>query len=352
MGTTLERHEPSAHAIEAFFAARGKRPTPNNAVQAMIPRGARAIPNPTGTAPGIDAPLAQARVFILPGVPSEMREMFRGHVAPEVEALLRADDARPRPVILTRKVNTFGMGESALGQRLGPLMARDRNPKVGTTVSEGVVGVRIRSEFSDDELARRELDATTDEVERALGPIVFGRDEQTLEASVVGLLRERGLRLAVAESCTGGLLGGMLTQVPGSSEAFVGGWITYANDFKTRELGVPEPMIAAHGAVSEPVALAMAKGAADRSGADLALAITGIAGPGGGTREKPVGTVWIALARRGKLGEVSTRAVQLLLGDGRGVVRDRAARCAMQLLRFDLLGVPWEEMRWGRPGVG
>jgi nicotinamide-nucleotide amidase len=291
-------------------------------------------------------------VFILPGVPSEMREMYRRHVAPAIEALLREREAKARSVILTRKVNTFGMGESALGQRLGSLMARDRNPKVGTTVSDGVVGVRIRSEFNDADLARHEMDATTEQVERTLGPIVFGRDDATLEAGVVGLLRERGLRLAVAESCTGGLLGGMLTDVPGSSEAFVGGWITYADELKTRELGVGAQLIASHGAVSEPVAIAMAQGAAVRSGANLALAITGIAGPGGGTPEKPVGTVWIALARRAQSGDVAAKAVRLLLGEGRRLVRDRAARCALQLLRFDLLGVPWEEMRWGRPGVG
>jgi nicotinamide-nucleotide amidase len=226
-------------------------------------------------------------------------------------------------------------------------MDRKRNPKVGTTVSGGVVSVRVRSEFEDPRLAQRELDDTLRRVEERLGPVVYGREDETLQHAVVALLKRQHLTLATAESCTGGLLGKFVTDVAGSSGVFVGGWVTYANDMKERQLGMPRELLERHGAVSQAVARAMARGALERSGADLAVSITGIAGPDGGTAEKPVGLVWIALAWR-EHGDVRTDALRFdHLGD-REMVRDRAAKSALQLLRLRLLGVSLGQLTFGR----
>jgi nicotinamide-nucleotide amidase len=265
--------------------------------------------------------------------------MFRLSIAPEIDRLA---PVAGRGVILTSKINTFGMGESSVAEKLGPLMDRRRNPVVGTTVSGGVVSVRIRSAIADLHEARASMDETIRLVEEALGPIVYGRDDSTLQESVVALLRNGNQTLATAESCTGGMLGSLLTEVAGASAAYRGGWVTYDNAMKASQLGVPGDMLEKHGAVSAEVALAMAMGALARGGADLALSITGIAGPEGGTREKPVGTVFIGLAAAAR-----AEAFRLALGGDREIIRDRAAKSALQLLRFHLLGVPLETLALG-----
>jgi nicotinamide-nucleotide amidase len=206
---------------------------------------------------------------------------------------------------------------------------------VGTTVSAGIVATRIRSEFPTVSKAQQQLDQTIAEVEQCLGPIVFGRDDQTLAQAVGTMLRQRGKTLATCESCTGGLVGEMLTDSAGSSDYYRGGWITYANAAKVR-LGVPAEMIDEHGAVSEPVACAMAECALTAADADYALSITGIAGPGGGSEDKPVGTVWMALAQRDNTGIVTDAVRHVFPGD-RGIIRQRAALSALNLLRLALM---------------
>jgi nicotinamide-nucleotide amidase len=223
-------------------------------------------------------------------------------------------------------------------------MQRDRNPTVGTTVSDFLCSVRVRSVSADPKQAAADLDNAVREVEARLGPIVFGRDDTTLQAATVKLLIEQGVTLATAESCTGGLIGGLLTDVAGSSAAYVGGWVTYTNRLKQEQLGVPELMLEEHGAVSEAVVMAMAEGARQRSGADFAVSVSGIAGPDGGTAEKPVGTVWMGLA--GPNGTIARLA--RLAGDRSGV-RDRAAKCVLQMLRLTLLNESLDHLRWLRP---
>ncbi|MCX5659998.1 MAG: competence/damage-inducible protein A [Planctomycetota bacterium] len=343
MGEELVLHEPSVEVIRAMFGKRGREMPERNKVQAMHPAGSQMIPNSCGTAPGIHARLHQAAIYVMPGVPSEMFAMFQKSVLPDLQK-----HTGTRDVILTAKVNTFGMGESTVGEKLGELMNRTRNPKVGTTVADGFVSVRVRSEFPDAAKAQAELDDTLAQVEARLGSIVFGRDAQRLQESLVALLKAKGLKLATAESCTGGALGKMVTDVAGSSAAYVGGWVTYANAMKQSQLGVPEAMLKAHGAVSQPVARAMAAGALERGGADVALAITGVAGPDGGTPEKPVGLVWIALAFKDKAGRTQTDALRCEFGSGREMVRDRATKSAMQLLRFQLLGMPLDQFSFGK----
>jgi len=336
MGAPLVEDRPSLEAIREFFSRRDRPMPERNRMQAMHPQGSRMIPNPRGTAPGLTARIDHATVYVLPGVPSEMRGMFRDAILPALQAV-----PGTRPVILTTTIHTFGQGESTVSEVLSDLMARDRNPRVGTTVANGIVPVRVRSEFVNGSQAQDELDHTAGEIERRLGPIVFGRDEQTLPQAVLQAIHSTTMTVATAESCTGGLLGKYLTDVPGASAVYLGGWVTYSNDMKRAQLGVSTELLEAHGAVSKPVACAMAEGALRVCGADLAISITGIAGPEGGDEHKPVGTVWFALANR--QGMLAARCV--FPGD-RATIRDRAARTSLQLLRFHLMNVPWREIGW------
>lgn len=343
MGVALVEHGPSLAALHDFFAKRGRIMPSANRRQALHPEGSRVIPNACGTAPGIDATLGQARVIVTPGVPREMEAMFQSAVVP----LLTCGDGS---VILTTAVHTFGLGESDLAQRLASLMDRDRNPKVGTTVSGGIVTVRVRSEAPTASAAQTALEATVTEVEARVAPFAFGRDEASLPGSLVAELTTRGQTLVTAESCTGGLLGAMVTDVPGSSAAYLGGWVTYSGRLKTAELGVPETLIAAYGEVSREVVEAMASGALAASGADYALSITGIAGPTGGTPDKPVGTVWLGLAARDHDGAGAARSWLLrVVGTDRQSIRDRSAKTALQALRLTILGHPVESMSWIAP---
>jgi len=341
MGVELVEDPEAIKTLEAFFRERGRPMPQRNRVQALHPRGSTTMPNPNGTAPGIHAHLDRAEIFILPGVPREMRAMVLDQVLPRIEK--HHGSGR---TILTAKINTFGSGESNIAERLGPLMARERNPKVGTTVSDGIVSVRVRSEFADTAASQRELERTIEEVEAAVGPLAFGRDEATLQEAVVAQLAAKHATLATAESCTGGLLGAMLTDVPGSSTAYAGGWVTYRNDMKTSQLGVDAALIEQHGAVSEPVVRAMAAGALQRSGATLAASISGIAGPDGGTPDKPVGTVWLGLAWRDDNGRAQTDTRLTRLPGDRAAVRDRAAKCALQWIRLHLMGQSPEHLSW------
>jgi nicotinamide-nucleotide amidase len=303
------------------------------------------IANTCGTAPGLQAKLNRAYVFVTPGVPREMKAMYNLSIEPALRVMLdeqarREGKSGPR-VILTTKVNTFGMGESDVAERLGDLMQRGRNPTVGTTVSDGFCGVRIRAEFDDKLAAQAALDNTATRVESALGGIVFGRDEDTLQGSVIALLKQQGKTVVTAESCTGGLIGAMLTDVPGSSAAYLGGWVTYSYLMKESALGVDEITLRQYGAVSEQVARLMADNARQLSGAHFALSVTGIAGPDGGTADKPVGTVWIGLSSRDK-----TEARVANLVGNRAAVRDRSAKCALQWLRLSLMGLDNSAIRW------
>ena len=339
MGVKLVLHPPSLDALNVFFADRGRPMPPSNRIQAMHPVGSSMIPNACGTAPGIKAAIGPSVIYAMPGPPAEMTAMFRSHVDPQLEKI-----ATQHNVIVAVKIPTFGLGESSVTERLGPLTDRSRNPKVGTTVSNGYVNVRIRSEAGDPAAARHLLEQTTAEVVERLGPIVIGRGERTLGESLVDLLRAGGGRLATAESCTGGLAGAMITEVAGASDVFAGGWVVYTNAMKIDQLKIDPALLEAHGAVSEPTALAMARAARQHSGADWALSLTGVAGPGGGTGLKPVGTVWIGLA-----GPKEAEAMQFCFPGNRGTVRHRAVRTALQILRFKLLGEAMDELLFRTP---
>lgn len=326
MGVDLVLDEPSLRHIEAFFRLRGRQMNETNRIQAMVPRTAEALHNAAGTAPGIFARLGRAQVFVVPGVPSEMRHMAQEHILPRLAAVA----GQSRTVF--RTVHTFGHGESDVAVRIQDLMGRESNPLVGTTVAGGVVSVRVISRSGSRDAAVEQARRTVELIRQRLGDLVFGVDEQTLAGAAGDALRDRDRTLAVAESCTGGLLGKMLTDAAGSSDYFVGGVVCYANRIKQEWLGVPEGLLRTHGAVSEPVAEAMARGARDRFGADHALAVTGIAGPAGGTEDKPVGLVYTAHAGPG-----GVRVHRAVLPGDRAAVRLRSALTALNMLRLDLM---------------
>jgi len=338
-GVELVLDPASVERIRAFFAAREREMPERNKVQARLPRTARMLPNTCGTAPGIAMELSGTPCYVLPGVPFEMRTMFEQQVAPRLQA------TSARCVLVSRELLCFGQGEADIGARLSDLMVRGRNPEVGTTAELGVIGIRMNAAADTPQAAEALLSETEREIRSRLGEVVFGREGDTLAAVVGELLVKRGETLCTAESCTGGLIGKYLTDVPGSSRYFLGGVVSYSNEAKQRLLGIAAEQLAAHGAVSEPVARAMAVGARTRFAGDYALAVTGIAGPTGGTQEKPVGFVYIAVA-----GPEEVQAQEFRFGSDapREVIRERAARTALNLLRLKLLA----REQGGASGVG
>lgn len=329
MNAPLTLHNPSLVRIVEFFAKRGIAMPDANRVQAMMPAGAAAIDNTTGTAPGIRAKLGRAELFALPGVPSEMRVMYDRDVLPIVSARTGGG------VILQTVLRTYGAAESEIGRQIADLMKRGRNPNVGTTAQETIIGVRINARGASRDAAERLLRADAAEVRARLGKIVFGEGDATLQLAVAELLWEKNRTVATAESCTGGLLAKRMTDVPGSSRYFLDGVVTYSNEAKTRLLSVPADLISRHGAVSIEVAEFMASSCQTISRSDYALSTTGIAGPTGNTPDKPVGLVYVGLATPDG---VSGR--ELRLGDHltRDQVRDRAVKAALNMLRLKLIG--------------
>ena len=306
--------------LATWYAGRGRVMPAGNIRQAMRPESATCLENPHGTAPGLQARIGRALVVILPGPPSEMRPMLEGVLEVELP------DA-PRPAIVIR---AFGIGESDAAERIESLMRRDVSFPVSTTVSQSLLSARLRGNGPDD---RDSIELLAAQVEQAWHPFVFGRDEDTLASVLGGELAKCGRTLATAESCTGGMVGAMLTEVPGSSQWYPGGWVTYENNRKIEDLGVGAKLIELDGAVSESVVAAMANGARHRAGADYGDAISGVAGPGGGSVDKPVGTVWVAVAD-----DAGIDARCFRFSGGRSVVRDRAAKTALQLTRLRLRG--------------
>ncbi|MDO9541625.1 MAG: competence/damage-inducible protein A [Kiritimatiellia bacterium] len=333
-GVKLVLHKPSLGKLKVFFKERGRIMSENNRLQAMFPEGAAILENPIGTAPGFSIILEKATITVMPGVPKEMKLMFTRHIGPIITA-------KSRSKMMAFKLNAFGPGESVVAEKLGKIMRRERNPLVGTTVSGGIISIRIRGKFNDEKKGAREpalpeMRKTTDKIKRLLGDVVFSEGDVSLAEVVGRMLLASRKTVVTAESCTAGLLAAMLTELPGASAYFLGGWVVYSNKMKTENLAVPEDLIAREGAVSELVARKMAAGALARSGADYALALTGIAGPEGGSPQKPVGTVWIALARRKKQGTDVYVERKIFMGD-RALIRERAAKTALNILRLSLM---------------
>jgi nicotinamide-nucleotide amidase len=289
MGVPLEIHLPTLQAIRDRFARMGRTLTPNNEKQARVPRGASVIENRHGTAPGFVAPLGRGEVICLPGVPSEFRALCEEAVLPRLAARVGAE------VPAARIVKLIGVPESHADNRMRPVMDDPENRGVRFGYRAHWPEIHVKWTATGPGAAER-ADRILARVRELFGDSIWGTGKQELPEVVISRLAARGERLAVAESCTGGLLCQVLTGVPGASMVFLLGAVTYSNDAKVDLAGVPPALLAAHGAVSEPVARALAEGIRARAGAAWGVGITGIAGPSGGSEEKPVGTVHLALA--------------------------------------------------------
>ncbi|HET7251948.1 MAG TPA: competence/damage-inducible protein A [Gemmatimonadales bacterium] len=327
LGRKLVLDETVLRQLEERFR-RFKRPMPAvNRTQAEVPEGATVLPNPRGTAPGLwIEDDAHRFVVMLPGVPHEMRGLLVEEVLPRLVA--RDQSRGAAGVVRSRTVRTTGLPESAVAERVQHLEAGLLPLTLAYLPGTPGVDLRLTAWGLPADEADRRLAEGVQALTAVLDSRCYGEDTTDLAAVVLDLLRVRREQVAVAESCTGGLLGARLTAIAGSSDCFVGGIIAYADDVKIAELGVPPAIIAAHGAVSEETVRAMAEGATRTFDVACAMAITGIAGPGGGTPAKPVGTVWLA-ARRG--GE--TKAIGRMMVGDREEIRARSAQAALDLLR-------------------
>ena len=326
LGRGLQRKVELVEQLKARFARFGRVMSPVNEKQADLIDGARALPNARGTAPGQLVEEGPRLLALLPGPPGEMQPMFLEQVLPELRR--RSGGA----LLRTRVLRIASMGESDVDAALAPVYKTFRNPRTTILSGAGQVELHLVAEGR----SEAELEARLEELAAALRERLPGRiyseDGRELPEVVAGLLRERGLRLALAESCTGGLAAARLTSVPGASHFLERGFVTYSNAAKSELLGVAPGLIAEHGAVSEPVARAMAEGALQRAGVEVGAAVTGVAGPDGGTAEKPVGTVYLALA--GALGPRLRRAH--FPGD-RERVRQQSVQALLEMLRRALL---------------
>lgn len=329
LGRALREDAGIRVKLADFYASRGRAVPERVWVQAMVPEGAVVMDNRNGTAPGLIFPGGDGRGWLamLPGPPRELQPMFLEQLVPWLER-----EGGVGGGYCCVNLRCVGMGESQVEERIEGGLAgyMGRGLEVAYCARPGEVDVRLSARGEGAEAVVAEAVSV---VRREVGLCVYAEGEEELESVVVGLLRGGGRTVAVAESCTGGHLADRLTDVPGASECVLGGWVTYSNEAKVRDLGVGEALLAEHGAVSEPVARAMAEGARLRSGADYALAVTGIAGPGGGSEEKPVGTVYMALA-----GEAETRVVRRHNPWDRQTFKQVTSQQALDLLRLALAG--------------
>jgi nicotinamide-nucleotide amidase len=298
-----------------------------NAVQAMLPAGAEAIFNRCGTAPGIWMKVGTTLVAAMPGVPSEMFVMYEEQLLPRLLQLGLAGG-----VLVQRKINCFGTGESALEEKVSDLTRRGHVPEVGITVSDATISLRILARGESQEAAQAQIAPVERTIRERLGDLVFGVEDEELQDAVVRLLTEKRQTLAAAESVTGGLVARRLAQVPGASQVFRGGIVAYDNQVKVEMLAVPPGLIEEHGAVSAPVAEAMAVACRTRFRTDLAVSTTGIAGPGGATADKPVGLVYVGLAWSGGASALSYSWIGT-----RREVQSRTAKLALNRVRLHLM---------------
>jgi len=339
-------HQPSLDAIRAFFERKtsGTRPmAESNTKQAYFPEGAEVLPNAIGTAPGFRLEVGSVHLICMPGVPRELDLMMDTHVLPWIEKRWPG-----RSVVCERRLRTFGVGESSIEDQLGGL-ARGGGPlgdvRLGYRTAFPDNFLRLVAHASTVQEAQARLDEASAKIRHLLGPLVYAEGEVEMEQLLCELLRAEGKTVAVGESCTGGLVSELITSIPGSSEVFLGGVVAYSNRAKVEFLGVSEALLNTHGAVSEQVARVMAEGVRERFMADFGLASTGVAGPGGGTTEKPVGLVYLAWAEKSR----ATRVEKLELPFPRHLHRRLCAQILFDGLRRRLLG--FEALGVSEPSV-
>ena len=323
LGVELQLQQDLLEKIQDRFAQRNLEMPENNKIQAYIPAGAKALEN-IGTAPGIMAEHKGKLFIALPGVPMEMEQMFES-ILPELKEFAGGQ------AVVVRRLKCFGAGESTIAEMLGDMMQRGRNPLINCTASSGIITLHIIATAEEHNKAQEMAAKDEKSLRDILGELIYGTEEQTLEQVVGEKLAQQNKTIAVAESCTGGWLAKLITDIPGASEYFTYGWITYSNDAKISELGVQADLIEKHGSVSEQVAEAMAREARRKAGTDFAIGITGIAGPTGGTEQKPVGLVYISVDSNG-----GCETKGCLFINKRQFTRHRAAQTALNMLRLKL----------------
>lgn len=326
LGRRLLLDENVLEEIRQKFQSFGRTMPERNSRQAMVIDGSEVLPNPNGSAPGLFLEQEGTAITLLPGPPRELQPMFIDHVKPRLTA--RAGSVR----VVRRVLKVAGMGESAVDEKIAPVYTKYTNPATSILFNKSEIDIQLTARGRTEDEAATLLDMVSAELEEVLGDSIFSFRGETMEEVVGMRLARSGYTLAVAESCTGGLIAQRLTEVPGSSRYFIEGVVTYANEAKTRTLGVEPMLLMEHGAVSAAVAEAMAEGIKRRAGTDFGLAVTGIAGPDGGSADKPVGLVFIALAD-----DVQTQHRRIIFPGDRHLIRWRASQAALDLLRRRLL---------------
>lgn len=309
-------------SLEERFARLGRAMSPNNARQALVPEGAEWLENKKGTAPGLWIEEDGVHILLLPGPPHELEAMFESACLPRLARLSTGER------LSSRVYKVVGLPESEVDQRIAPIYKPYVNPATTILAVAGAIEVHLRARAANEDEAEALLTDLGDKIELALGDHVFSTRGESLEQIVAMYLNMKQKSVAVAESCTGGLLSERLTRVPGSSGYFLGGVVCYSNELKTKLAGVPPALLEAHGAVSKPVAQALAEGIRNRSGANIGIGITGVAGPSGGTPEKPVGLVYISLAD-----ERGTQVREFRFPGDRERIRHWATQAALELIR-------------------
>ncbi len=324
-GKKLVIHEESLNKIKNYFSRLGRQMTPNNEKQAYMPEGCIVLKNNNGTAPGCIIEMGEKAVIMLPGPPVEMKPMFLDYVMP----YFKNKGAYSLESVILR---VFGIGESAMETKIMDLIDGQTNPTIATYAKEGEVTIRITASVPMGQSAEQILLPVVNEIKRRTGENLYSDKDETLDSVAAGLLLENNITIATAESCTGGLISEMLTDVPGISKVFMGGAVTYSNEAKMEYLGVKEQTLKAHGAVSRETAAEMAEGIRKRLKTDIGISVTGIAGPGGGTDEKPVGLVYVGLS-----GEGGTITKELRLSGNRKKIRTITALNVFDLIRRHVL---------------
>ena len=332
-GKQLVFDEPSAQRIREHFRSAGRVMTENNLQQALLPEGCTILQNDWGTAPGCAFEADGVHVLMLPGPPSECRPMFRYRAMPYLQSLSEG-------VIASHTLKLFGIGESAMEAQLREQMNTMSNPTMAPYAKEGECELRITAKAATEEEAQALLQPTVEQMKAQFGALVYGVDANSLEEVVEKYLHEKGMTIGTAESCTGGLMAKRLTDVPGASQVFRGGVVSYTNEVKHGVLGVPQALLDQYGAVSAPVAQAMAEGARAALGCDIALSSTGVAGPGKDDWGNEVGTMFVAIAT-----PEGTHVRPLHLGTRptRTRLRTQTAHHAFDLARRYLSGLPYED---------
>lgn len=326
LGRRLLLDETILSELRERFRSFGHVMPERNSRQAMVIDKAEVLPNPNGSAPGLFIEHEGVAIVLLPGPPREMRPMFENHVQPKLAG--RAGNVK----VVRRMLRVAGLGESAVDEKIAPIYTQYENPQTTILFNQSEIEIHLTARGRTEAEAGALLDRLSEQLEERLGNAVFSFAGEKME-EVVGLkLTVGGYTLSVAESCTGGLIAQRVTEVPGSSKYFIEGVVAYSNDAKTRTLGVDPALILENGAVSAPVARAMAEGIRERAQTDFGLSITGIAGPAGGSEEKPVGLVYISLAD-----DVQTKTRKLQIPGDRQLIRWRASQAALDLLRRRLI---------------